>query len=90
MSFAVITENDTSAWKDQTGKQYHFPKRYKEILKRGTQVIYYKGRMVNKTFKDQRLSAGPHYFGVGKIGSITPDPNSKKGDYFATIIEYER
>ena len=31
-NYAVIVENDISAWADETGVLYHFPKRYLEIL----------------------------------------------------------
>ena len=44
-NYAVIVENDISAWADETGVLYHFPKRYLELLKPNTRVIYYKGRI---------------------------------------------
>lgn len=52
---AVIAENDLSKWADQTGVLYHFPKRYKEILIQGTEVIYYKGKLKIKAFSALRL-----------------------------------
>lgn len=82
---AVIVENDTSMWDDQTGVLYHYPKRYEKILKRGTDVLYYKGRIKDKGFASQRLSSSPHYFGLGRIGEIFNDQESKKGDLFARI-----
>ena len=48
--YTVITENDESAWKDKTGVLYHFPKRYLKYLTPGTRVIYYKGKLKNKSF----------------------------------------
>ncbi|QVW22065.1 HNH endonuclease [Pseudomonas hormoni] len=82
---AVIVENDESKWADQTGEHYHFPKQYRAILTEGTEVLYYKGKMTNKIFSDQRLSTKPHYFGVARIGKVEADRNSTKGDLFAVI-----
>lgn len=85
----VIAENDVSNWNDKTGAVYHFPKRYSALLKPGTRVIYYKGKLQDKTFSQFRLSEQPHYFGAARIGSINPDPNSIKGDLLATIEDYQ-
>jgi predicted HNH restriction endonuclease len=82
---AVIVENDESKWADQTGDLYHFPKQYRTILTEGTAVLYYKGKMTNKSFSDKRLCVSPHYFGVARIGSVHADKNSTKGDLFAVI-----
>lgn len=87
--YAVITENDESAWKDVTGVLYHFPKKYLEILTPGTKVIYYKGRIKNSIYKKKRLSNQMHYFGTAEIESLYLDPNSKKRDYFASLIDYK-
>ena len=81
----VITENDESKWNDQTGILYHFPKKYKNFLKSGTDVIYYKGKLKNSHFRDARLTDAPHYFAKGVIGKIYSDKDSSKGDLFATI-----
>lgn len=85
---AVIAENDESKWADETGLLYHFPKQYRAILTEGTAVLYYKGKMTNNAFKDKRLSAAPHYFGVAQISSVHADKNSTKGDLFAVIKEF--
>lgn len=88
--YTVITENDVSDWSDETGILYHFPKRYCRLLAPGTQLIYYKGRERKEhKGKVQRLSSEPHYFGSAKIGKLYPDRHSEKGDYFATIVEYQ-
>jgi len=87
--FAVIAENDESPWADETGTLYHFPKRYKPILRPGAQVIYYKGKMRNASFASRRLTAEPHYFGIASIGSVHADRQSNKGDLFATIENYQ-
>lgn len=86
---AVIAENDVSAWDDETGAVYHYPKRYSSILTSGVQVIYYKGKLTDKAFADQRLSAHPHYFGAARIGKVYPDPKSSKGDLFALIESFQ-
>ncbi|WP_447722874.1 HNH endonuclease [Edwardsiella tarda] len=85
MPFAVITENDVSKWSDKTGSVYHFPKRYQVLLLPGTQVVYYKGRIKDKSYQSQRLSDLPHYFGTAQIGKVFSDKDSQKGDLFALI-----
>lgn len=86
--YTVITENDESEWEDQTGVLYHFPKRYAKYLEPGTKVIYYKGKIKNIAFRSNRLTDAPHYFAIAKIGNTYPDQESKKGDLFATIIDF--
>lgn len=86
---AVIAENDVSIWDDETGAVYHYPKRYSSILAPGVTVIYYKGKLTDKAFADQRLSPQPHYFGVARIGKVYPDPESSKGDLFALIEDFQ-
>lgn len=86
---AVITENDVSIWDDKSGAVYHFPKRYSGILKPGVRVVYYKGKLTDKAFADQRLSVSPHYFGVARIGKVYPDVKSTKGDLFAMIEDFQ-
>lgn len=88
--FTVIVENDESQWSDETGIRYHFPKRYLKHLQPGTHVAYYKGRMRKKEYEYSRLSPDPHYFGVAVIGDLRIDPESAKGDYFATILNYQQ
>lgn len=88
--FTVITENDTSNWKDKTGELYHFPSRYLKFLQPGTKVIYYKGILRDKIYRDTRLSEQPHYFGFAVIGKVYPDTESPKNDYFATIENFVR
>jgi predicted HNH restriction endonuclease len=88
--FAVIAENDESQWDDEPGVLYHFPKRYREILAPGTQVLYYKGKIKDAGYSAMRLSAEPHYFGTALIGKVYPDSASKKGDLFALIQGFEK
>lgn len=82
---AVIAENDESKWADETGVLYHFPKQYRAILTEGMVVLYYKGKMTNKVFSEQRLSVDPHYFGIARIGKVRADEKSTRGDLFAVI-----
>lgn len=86
--YTVITENDESKWKDQTGALYHFPKRYAKYLEPGTDVIYYKGKIKDIAFRHIRLSDSPHYFAIAQIGKLYPDKESSKGDLFATITNF--
>lgn len=88
MEYAIITENDISQWDDQTGLIYHFPHRYLKILKPGTKVIYYKGRMTDKKFAGLRLSKNPHYFGIAEIGNNISD-EAKTTNYFAQIRNFK-
>ena len=89
MGYLVLVENDVSAWEDETGIKYHFPKKYNNLVSAGSEFVYYKGRLQDKSFKDQRLSAQPHYFGKGRLGKIYPDKRSDKGDLFAAIEDFE-
>lgn len=87
--YFVITENDESEWDDVKGDLYHYPKRYNKHLKPGTKIIYYKGRMKNAEYKDERLSPNPHFFGAGVVGNSILDPASSKDDYYCEILEYQ-
>ena len=89
MPYLVIVENDISEWEDETGVKYHFPKKYLKLVVPGSQFVYYKGRLKDRSFKEKRLSDNPHYFGTGKIGKVYPDKRSGKGDLFATITDFE-
>ena len=86
----VIAENDVSQWDDQTGVLYHFPKRYKSLLTPGMQVVYYKGKLRDKSFAASRRSPDPHYFAVARIGEISSASNSSKGDLYAQIEDFTR
>jgi putative restriction endonuclease len=86
--FVVVSENDESAWEDETGVQYHFPKRYLQFMEPGTKMIYYKGKLTNRIFENQRLTPLPHYFGIAEIDNVWEDKESNKGDYFASIKNY--
>lgn len=85
--YSVIVENDLSKWEDETGTRYHFPKKYLKVLETGTKVIYYKGKIKDKSFHKNRLSDAPHYFGIATIGEVWRDSTNSK-NYFAEIVEY--
>ena len=84
----VLVENDISAWLDETGVKYHFPKKFASLIKPGASFVYYNGRMKDSAHSSVRLSKDPHYFGMGVIGKVYPDLKSEKGDLFATIEDY--
>ena len=90
MNYVVITENDESIWKDKTGEQYHFPKKYLKLLSPGNLAIYYKSKLTNKAFREKRLTDQPHYFGYGRLGEIVKDSLSKKNDYFIQILDFKQ
>lgn len=88
MPYAAITENDESQWDDEPGVRYHFPKRYAKFLPPGTFVVYYKSWIKNRIFASSRLTKNRHYFAFARIGSVSPDTASTKGDLFAAIEDY--
>lgn len=65
--FAVITQNDDSEWDDVKGDLYHYPSTYKAILTPGCRIVYYKGRMTDRSYIKDRLSPEPHYFGISFV-----------------------
>lgn len=89
MKYIVITENDESSWDDRTGEYYHYPSKYKNKISKGDKIVYYKGKMKDKIFFNQRLSKDPHYFGIGTIGEISEDKSiNGKTNYYAKINDY--
>ncbi|MBG6074007.1 putative restriction endonuclease [Polaromonas sp. CG_9.7] len=89
VSYAVIVENDESHWRDETGKNYHFPNRYRKFLLPGTIVVYYKGKLRDNSFAAGRLSPEPHYFGIATIGAHLLDVASAKADWYAKVENYQ-
>jgi predicted HNH restriction endonuclease len=87
--YAVIAQNDTSAWDDVKGDLYHYPATYQAILTPGCRIVYYKGRMLDRIYASERLSPQPHYFGVGVVGESILDPSSTKKDRYCEILEYQ-
>lgn len=67
-----------SAYADQIGAQYHFPRKYFNFLTLpDVQFIYYEPKKAGKG----------EYFGYGEIGRVTPDPDDPN-QYFAEIFNY--
>ena len=87
--YTIIVENDLAQWNDVTGKQYHFPNRYKKYLLPGTEVIFYKGNMTSKDFENKRLSKFAHYFAYAVIDKIEIDKKSTKKDWYAYFSAYQ-
>jgi len=87
--YAVIAQNDESAWDDVKGDLYHYPATYQTILTPGCRIVYYKGRMQSRAYASERLSSQPHYFGVGVVGDSILDPSSTKKDRYCEILEYQ-
>lgn len=88
--YAVITENDISQWDDKTGERYHFPFRYRKYLEPGTRVVFYKGVLKDRSFKNKRLSDLAHYFACGIVSRIEKDVSSHKQDLYAFFSEYKK
>ena len=86
MDYLILTENDVSEWDDKTGIQYHYPPKYKNLIKTGCKFIYYKGADRENRFIGKRLTNKPHYFGAGDIGNIRENHNSNS--YYAEILNY--
>jgi putative restriction endonuclease len=85
MPYAIITENDISKWEDQTGLVYHFPNRYLKHLQPNTDVVYYKGRLKDRSFRGSRLADGPYYFGIARIDKLHAADTSS---HYATLKDF--
>jgi hypothetical protein len=77
--YAVITQNDESAWDDIKGDLHHYPSTYRSILTTGCNIPYYSGKMRDMAYASRRLGPEPHYFGTGVVGKsiIAPHSNTK-------------
>lgn len=87
--FAIIVQNDKSQWNDIKGVSYHYPNQYKKILTPGCKIIYYKGSLKDKEYKNTRLNTKPHYFGIGIIGNTKIDIESNKNRYCEILFYQE-
>lgn len=91
----ILTQNEVNVsdahnWQDDEGVQYHYPTKYRNKVLEGERFVYYRG--VNR-LNGKRGDA--HYFGTGRIGSITQDPDPErqtgvKKAWFCQIENYER
>lgn len=68
---------ENSEYDDLIGMLYHFPSKYKNMIRPGSEFIYY---------EPAKQGAGT-YFGYGKVGQVVEDKRMP-GQYFVHIIEY--
>lgn len=83
-NYLILVENDESQWSDETGVTYHFPSKYLRMITPGVKFIYYKSRMKNPVYANDRLSKNQHYFGKGTIADVVQD-SSNMSNYFAFL-----
>lgn len=68
-----------SSYEDELFKTYHFPARYRNVIKSGDVFVYYQGNRYEKAHR--------YYFGTGVIGKIRTDDGE---NYYAEIVYGER
>lgn len=75
MANAVFIQNPSSAYDDQPGVCYHFPKMYLKRVEAciGDWVLFYEGK-----------KGALGYTAVQKVASVTPDPD-REGHYYAWL-----
>jgi predicted HNH restriction endonuclease len=66
-----------SEYDDEPFQKYHYPKRYRNLIKTGDLFIYYQG--------DRHKRENRYYYGTGIVGDITM---SKDGEYYFADILY--
>ncbi|WP_298355864.1 DUF3883 domain-containing protein [Rhodoblastus sp.] len=79
-----VVANPAHAWDDVEGVHYHYPSKYRGLIREGEPFVYYRGvhRLGGKR--------GPaEYVGAGRIGRIWSDP-SKPRAWYCAIEAYER
>ena len=79
-----VVSNPAHAWDDVEGVHYHYPSKYRRLIREGEQFVYYRGvhRIGGKR--------GPaEYVGSGRIGKIWEDPRKPRASYCA-IDSYQR
>lgn len=79
-----VVANPAHAWDDKEGVHYHYPSKYRGLIREGEPFVYYRGvhRLGGKR--------GPaEYVGAGQIGHIWADP-SKPRAWYCAIEAYER
>jgi hypothetical protein len=89
----VLVHNDVVAnpahrWNDLEGVQYHYPSKYRNLIKAGEPFVYYRG--VHRT-GGKRGQA--EYVGTGRIGDIWPDPEPaqhRRQAWYCGIEDYNR
>jgi hypothetical protein len=78
-TYLVLAQyREGSAYADQIGRQYHFPRKYFNFLTLpDIEFIYY---------EPKRAGQG-EFFGYGEVGKVTPDPENDD-QFFAEILNY--
>src|SRR3990167_4966143 len=74
-------------WEDVTGKQYHFPNKYRKKIQPGSEFIYYRG-----TRAPQGKRIAPVYFGRGRVDDVFEDTGATEKrlkQWYCTIVDYE-
>lgn len=77
-SALVLTVQDATSgaeydhWKDIVGEQFHFPNKYKNLVKTGLPFVYYRG-----VRRKGGKRGSPEYFGVGRIGEVWRDEETE-------------
>jgi hypothetical protein len=91
----VLVQNEVTidpqyeSWRDETGKQYHFPNSYINLIAQGRRFVYYRGAR-----REGAQRRTPEYFGCGTIGTIAADPANHTDEpkrnrkWFAAIQDY--
>ena len=78
-NYLILSQyRDESGYNDFIGILYHFPKKHKNFIQKGSEFVYYEPSKKGKGV----------YFGYGKIGDVFED--KKESDhYYAKIIDYK-
>lgn len=77
-NYLILSQyRENSEYDDLIGMLYHFPEKYKNLVRPGSEFIYY---------EPAKQGSGT-YFGYGKIGQVIEDKR-KEGQYFAHVVEY--
>ncbi len=74
----IVQNREDSEYNDFIGILYHFPSKYKNMIKEGANFIYY---------EPERRGKGV-YFGKGQIKKIFDD-KTKEGSFYAIIEDYK-
>ncbi len=91
----VLVQNEVTIggkydhWEDNEGVEYHFPNKYINKVREGELFVYYRGA---RRLNNRR--GIPEYFGFGRIGRISPDPQTdftkarKDLRWYCEILDY--
>lgn len=78
-NYLILSQyRDESGYNDFIGILYHFPKKHKNFIQKGSEFVYYEPSKKGKGV----------YFGYGKIGDVFED-KKEPDHYYARIIDYK-